>query len=186
LKKLDQGDSSNRPVEVQNAMLKRFFVELTHAFIIPLERYVASLMPLQKNVNPHKGAPVLGNFHTEDFIKSLDSSLMSTAVKGDWCGLYRRFCASRNFQGWYNQKRREANDKLQQLHTQALCHMDWREWSLGKQEVEVVDLILRMNDKLSAMCSTGVSGEAKRRLQHHIEEVITTLPADLQSVLKPS
>ena len=60
----------------------------------------------------------------------------------------RRFCGSRNFQGWYNQRRREANDKLQQLHTQALCHMNWREWSLGKQEVEVVDLILRMNDKL--------------------------------------
>ena len=36
-----------------------------------------------------QGAPVLGDFHTEDFIKSLEPSLMSTAVKGDWCGLYR-------------------------------------------------------------------------------------------------
>ena len=36
------------------------------------------------------------------------------------------------------------------------------------------------------MSSSGVNGEAKRRLQSRMDEVIATLPADLQSVLKPS
>ena len=36
------------------------------------------------------------------------------------------------------------------------------------------------------MSCSGVNGEAKRRLQRQMDEVIATLPADLQSVLKPS
>lgn len=43
-----------RPVEVQSALLRRHLLELTQSFMIPLERYVASLMPLQKNVSPYK------------------------------------------------------------------------------------------------------------------------------------
>ncbi|XP_067934574.1 protein DENND6A-like isoform X2 [Watersipora subatra] len=186
LKKLEQGESSNRPIEVQNLMLKRFFVELTHTFMVPLERYVAGLMPLLRNINPHKGTPMLGSFNTEDFIQTLDSSIMATGIKGDWAGLYRRFCQSANFQGWYNQKRLEANGRLQQLHVQALCDMDWLEWANGKQEVEVVDLLLRMNDKLLMLSDTQAAGSEasyKEVLEQHMKNIISTLPEDLCSVL---
>ena len=60
----------------------------------------------------------------------------------------RRFCQSANFQGWYNQKRMEANSKLQELHVKALCETNWVQWTVCRQEVEVVDLLLRMNEKL--------------------------------------
>lgn len=54
LKKLLRGIQTKRPREVQTALLKRHLMDLTESFMIPLERYIASLMPLQKNISPFK------------------------------------------------------------------------------------------------------------------------------------
>ena len=54
VKKLMLGVKMSRPYEVQSALLKRHLLELTSSFTIPLERYLASLMPLQKNISPYK------------------------------------------------------------------------------------------------------------------------------------
>lgn len=54
LKKLLKGVQTKRPGEVQTALLRRHLLELTQSFMIPLERYLASLMPLQKNISPYK------------------------------------------------------------------------------------------------------------------------------------
>lgn len=54
LKKLFRGIQTKRPGEVQTALLKRHLMELTESFMIPLERYIATLMPLQKNISPFK------------------------------------------------------------------------------------------------------------------------------------
>jgi hypothetical protein len=48
LKKLQSTNSQQRPDTVQNALIRRFFLELTQSFIIPLERYFTSLLPLKK------------------------------------------------------------------------------------------------------------------------------------------
>lgn len=45
------GVKKQRPVEVQSAILRRHLLELTQSFMIPLERYMASLMPLQKDIS---------------------------------------------------------------------------------------------------------------------------------------
>lgn len=54
LKKLTKGIENKRPDEVQSALLRRHLLELTQSFMIPLERYMASLMPLHKNISPYK------------------------------------------------------------------------------------------------------------------------------------
>lgn len=54
LSKLLKGIQTKRPGEVQTALLKRHLLELTQSFMIPLERYMASCMPLQKNISPYK------------------------------------------------------------------------------------------------------------------------------------
>ena len=55
------------------------------------ERYVASLMPLQRNISPFKGAPSLRPFDAEEFLKTLEQSgpQLTSGLKGDWVGLYR-------------------------------------------------------------------------------------------------
>ena len=88
-------------------------LELTQSFMIPLvqsipfcvpyivafcslsvslqERYLASLMPLQRNINPYRAPPALRPFDTEEFLKTLDHSgpQLTSGLKGDWVGLYR-------------------------------------------------------------------------------------------------
>lgn len=54
IKKLLLGVDSKRPSQVQSALLRRHLLELTQTFMIPLERYIASLMPLQKCISPFK------------------------------------------------------------------------------------------------------------------------------------
>lgn len=57
LKRLLKGVQKKRPWDVQSALLRRYLLELTQSFIIPLEHYMASLMPLQKNITPWKSPP---------------------------------------------------------------------------------------------------------------------------------
>ncbi|KAF6021817.1 hypothetical protein EB796_019873 [Bugula neritina] len=154
-------------------------------------------MPLQKSISPYKGTPVLAEFNTEEFIQSLDSSLITCEVK-ELSGLnkkirqpsicvaefVKRFCQTANFQGWYNQKRQEANSILQELHIKTLCDTDWLDWCQGRPEVEVVDQLIRMHDKQMCLKETqGVHSKYRTGLAKHIENIISTLPPDLSSVL---
>ena len=74
-----KGLQLKRPVEVQSALLRRYFLELTQVikahvplyesadidvdylhlqtFMIPLERYLASLMPLARTISPFRAPP---------------------------------------------------------------------------------------------------------------------------------
>lgn len=55
------------------------------------ERYVASLMPLQKSISPWKSPPQLRPFLQQDFMRTLEKAgpQLTSRLKGDWLGLYR-------------------------------------------------------------------------------------------------
>ncbi|XP_067124662.1 protein DENND6A [Centruroides vittatus] len=190
LKKLLKGLQTERPLEVQNALLRRYFLELTQSFMIPLERYMASLMPLQKNISPYKGTPTLGPFNPDDFLKLAEHSgpQLTTGIKGDWAGLYRRFFRCVNFGGWYDARYKEVSQKLQALHMEAMSDANLTQWIRDKQEVEIVDLVLRLRDKLATAEneSLPLMSETVKKLQDHLENIIDTLPDDLKRVLKSS
>ncbi|XP_059167731.1 protein DENND6A-like isoform X2 [Physella acuta] len=188
LKRLMKGAQLKRPVEAQNAILRRHLLELTQSFMIPLERYMASLMPLQRNISPHKGSPRLGPFDSDKFLETVEHSgpQLTSGIKGDWESLYRRFFRSPNFEGWYYQRQKEMNQKLQLLHLEALSNANLSEWIVDKEEVEIVDLILKIKEKLTfAHRNHGIVGkESVSRLQKQLEDIVSTLPDDLQSVIK--
>uniref|UniRef100_A0A8C7MIR7 DENN/MADD domain containing 6Aa n=2 Tax=Oncorhynchus TaxID=8016 RepID=A0A8C7MIR7_ONCKI len=164
IKQLQKGVQQKRPSAAQNAILRRYFLELTQSFIIPLERYVASLMPLQKNISPWKSPPQLRPFLQEDFMKTLEKAgpQLTSPLKGDWMGLYRQFLRCPNFDGWFRNRRREMMKKLEALHLEAVC-----------EEVKREQLPLRPG--------------TLTKLQAHIDSVILSLPDDLQGILhKPS
>ncbi|KAK7102863.1 hypothetical protein V1264_021024 [Littorina saxatilis] len=188
LKRLMKGATLKRPVEAQNAILRRHFLEMTQSFMIPLERYMASLMPLQRNISPHKGPPRLRPFDADEFLHTVEHSgpQLTSGIKGDWEGLYRRFFKCPNFEGWYYQRQREVNQKLQVLHMDALSNSNLTEWIEDKEEVEIVDLILRIKEKLKFASNnhTVVQGESVERLQKHLATIVQALPDDLQTVIK--
>uniref|UniRef100_A0A674JEL6 DENN domain containing 6A n=1 Tax=Terrapene triunguis TaxID=2587831 RepID=A0A674JEL6_9SAUR len=143
IKQLQKGVQQKRPAEAQSVILRRYFLELTQSFIIPLERYVASLMPLQKSISPWKSPPQLRQFSQEDFMKTLEKAgpQLTSGLKGDWIGLYRHFLKSPNFNGWFRTRRKEMTQKLEALQLEALCNEK-------HTEVETVDLVLKLKNKL--------------------------------------
>lgn len=93
VKRVLKGVQLKRPAEVQSALIRRHFLELTQTFMIPLERYIAGLMPLAKNISPYRSAPRVGPFVPDDFLASLSSCgpQLTSTLRGDWAGLYKRF-----------------------------------------------------------------------------------------------
>uniref|UniRef100_A0A3P9A4E6 UDENN domain-containing protein n=1 Tax=Esox lucius TaxID=8010 RepID=A0A3P9A4E6_ESOLU len=191
IKQLQKGVQQKRPSAAQNAILRRYFLELTQSFIIPLERYVASLMPLQKSICPWKSPPQLRPFLQEDFMKTLEKAgpQLTSRLKGDWIGLYRQFLRCPNFDGWYRNRTREMMQKLEALHLEALCEEDLQVRVQQHTEVEAVDLVLKLKDKLTQAerDQLPLRPGTLTKLQAHIDSVILSLPEDLQGILhKPS
>ncbi|OPJ71472.1 protein DENND6B [Patagioenas fasciata monilis] len=187
IKRLLKGIQRKRPSEVQSALLRRHLLELTQSFIIPLEHYIASLMPLQRAITPWKNPPQIRPFRQEDFMKTLEHAgpQLTCVLKGDWLGLYRRFFKSPNFDGWYRQRHKEMTQKLEALHLEAICDANIVAWMKDKSEVEIVDLVLKLREKLvRAQCQhLPVKEETLQRVGLYIETIIGSLPEDLQAVL---
>ncbi|XP_074832671.1 protein DENND6B isoform X3 [Carettochelys insculpta] len=187
IKRLLKGIQRKRPSEVQSALLRRHLLELTQSFIIPLEHYIASLMPLQKAITPWKNPPQIRPFRQEDFMKTLEHAgpQLTCVLRGDWLGLYRRFFRSPNFDGWYRQRHKEMTQKLEALHLEAICEANIVAWMKDKSEVEIVDLVLKLREKLvRARCHhLTVKEETLQRVGLYIETIIGSLPEDLQTVL---
>ncbi|KAG7199940.1 hypothetical protein KM043_014376 [Ampulex compressa] len=187
LKKLLRGIQTKRPGEAQTALLKRHLIELTESFMIPLERYMASLMPLQKNISPFKATPAPELFNPDDFLATLSTAgpQLTTGIKGDWVGLYRRFFRSPNFSGWFHTRNTELIQKLQVIQLEALSQADLKTWVQGKQEVEVIDMILRIRQKLKRSYTDHVpiGNSIRTKLQERINDITHTLPDDLKIIL---
>ncbi|XP_006157639.1 protein DENND6B isoform X3 [Tupaia chinensis] len=189
LKRLLKGLQKRRPADAQSALLRRHLLELTQSFIIPLEHYVAGLMPLQKNITPWKNPPQVRPFCQEDFLRSLEHTgpQLTCFLKGDWPGLYRRFFKSPHFDGWYRQRHKEMAQKLEALHLQAICEANIETWMKDKSEVEVVDLVLKLREKLVRVQGhqLPVKEVTLQQAQLHIQTAVGSLPKDLQAVLCP-
>lgn len=207
IKKVLIGVNTKRPEHVQSALLRRTFLELTQSFMIPLERYIASLMPLQRDISPFKSAPNPNQFKQDDFLATLDQSgpHLTSPVKGNWKGLYQRFFNSPNFKGWYETRYRELQRTLQSIQLQALSRADLNQWAQGKQEVEIIDMIIKLKQKLNLssisesisdisdsccvneetviMGTTTQLNETRKKLLYQIESMKQSLPDDLKSIL---
>ncbi|KAI5614937.1 protein DENND6B, partial [Silurus asotus] len=184
IKRLLKGIQKKRPSEVQSAILRRYLYELTQSFVLPLERYLAGLMPGQISVTPWKTPPQIRPFSQDEFFATLNHAGPQTP-KGDWLSLYKKFFQSSNFDGWFRAKQREMTQKLECLHLEAICEADLLSWTKDKSEVETVDLVLKLREKLRRAHTQQllVKEELLHKLQNYIHSVISSLPEDLQTVL---
>ncbi|KAH0617272.1 hypothetical protein JD844_029166 [Phrynosoma platyrhinos] len=170
IKRLLKGIHKKRSSEAQSTLLRRHLLELTQSFIFPLEHYMASLMPLQKAITPWK-------------------------VRGS----QGRFFRSPNFDGWYRQRHREMMHKLEALHLEAISEapggqkagllvlflQNIKVWMKDKSEVELVDLVLKLREKLARARHhhLPVKEEALRQVGQYVTTIVDSLPEDLQAVL---
>lgn len=151
VKKIQNGIKLKRPNFVQTLLIQRHFHELTQSFLFPLERYLSLLMPLKREINPLKlDPPQPRPFKEAEFLQTIEKNgpQLTSTLKGDWSGLYRRFVQSPNFNFWLGQRVQNQRTELQLLHMETLTQVDVKTWALGKAEVEIVDLVLKIRQKL--------------------------------------
>lgn len=188
LKKIGKGTNGTRPMEVQDAMITNYISELTYSFMIPLERYIGSLMPLQRSISPWKCCPKLRKFNIEEFIQTLPGygPQLTSKIKSDWPQLYRKFFKSPNFENWFDGKKQQVNQKLELLHLEALCQADIAMWIDKREEVEIVDIYMQTEKKYSSNRNPLITGEIRTQLQAQMEIILNALPADLKEVIQKS
>ncbi|XP_071529524.1 protein DENND6A isoform X2 [Panulirus ornatus] len=135
-----------------------------------------------------KAIPSLRPFNPDDFLATLElyGPHLTSGIRGDWEGLYRRFFRSLNFSVWFNARYQEVSDKLSELHLQALCDADLDGWVCSRSEVEVVDMVLRLRSKLTTADSLCVAQHTRDKLHAHLQTLFMALPEDLRSVLHAS
>lgn len=172
LKKLQSTGSQQRPDMVQNALIRRFFLELTQSFIIPLERYFTSLLPLRKYYQANRKPPTIKEFDSEEFLKSIDQygPQLTSGLKGDWKELYKHFLSTPNFRLWLSQRRQEANAKIFSLYIETIanCRLE-QDLKLSKlTEIELVDLLLKFNELI-------------QRLESKTDELLLTIDETIKN-----
>jgi hypothetical protein len=172
LKKLQSTNSQQRPDTVQNALIRRFFLELTQSFIIPLERYFVSLLPLRKYYQVNRKPPIIKQFDNEEFLKTLDQygPQLTSGLKGDWKDLYKHFLSTPNFRLWLADRQHEANAKIYSLYIETIanCRLE-EDLRLSKlTEVELVDLLLKFNDLI-------------QRLESKTDELLLTIDQTIKN-----
>ncbi|TSK13567.1 Protein DENND6B [Bagarius yarrelli] len=131
--------------------------------------------------------PQIRPFSQDEFLASLDHAgpPITSTHKGDWLGLYKQFFKSANFDGWFRAKHREMTQKVECLHLEVICDADLLSWTKDKSEVETVDLILKLREKLmkAHMHQLPVREELLHKMENSIHSMIISLPEDLQTVL---
>ncbi|CAB3406915.1 unnamed protein product [Caenorhabditis bovis] len=131
-------------VEIQHSILQRHFLELTQSFMIPMERYLSSLMPLKKEMSPFKSIPSSRPFSMDDFLVSLDSNggpSLTCGTKGDWAG------------------------------SKTLSN---------KHNVEVVDLVLRIRERIMELKQDN---ELRHKMVRQIVKILSNVDEDLKQLL---
>jgi hypothetical protein len=155
LKKLQSTNSRQRPDTVQNALLRRFFLELTQSFIIPLERYFASLLPLRKFYHANREPPLIKEFDSEEFLKTLEQygPQLTSGLKGDWKELYKHFFSTANFRLWLSSRREEGNAKIYSLYIETIanCRLE-QDLNLSQlTEIELIDLVIKFQNLIQRL-----------------------------------
>lgn len=177
---------SNRPNNVQTALIRRWLIELTQSFFMPLERYLTQMMPLHNKISAFKAPPELPIFDFESFLSTLDTSgpQLTTKIRGDWPGLYRKFFRCPNFYSWYSERKSEIDKKLWILHMESFLEVELPQAINSQNEVEAIDMIIRIRHRLNEAISKSheyqFTSSNLDSFEKKLAQMIEALPIDVR------
>jgi hypothetical protein len=164
-------------------------LSLSQSFLMPLNRFLHTLLPPRSELSPFRAPPTLRRFSTPAFLHSLSAlppptSSMRTSFPDT---LYRVFLNSPNFVSWHSARRRTADKHLYQQYVAQLLSSSLCAQLPSMQEVELVDLYLRVREELAAPSRLRAHGKAHtsaEQLRALLSRIIDSLPADLRHSLR--
>uniref|UniRef100_A0A1I8BI80 UDENN domain-containing protein n=1 Tax=Meloidogyne hapla TaxID=6305 RepID=A0A1I8BI80_MELHA len=133
----------------QFKILRKYFLELTQSFMSPLESYIATLMPLRREICPFQTVPQMRPFSLEQFLTSL-KHFGHPGIKGDWQSLYRQFVTrSPNFIGWLKRRQTDIERQIRLEHMETICNSNFSSQILAERsQVEIVDLLMKLANRI--------------------------------------
>ncbi|KAG0228031.1 hypothetical protein BGW41_003573 [Actinomortierella wolfii] len=149
-------------------ILRRHFANLTEKFLVPLNRYFATLVPTEITLSSASQMAMIAPFKQQDFLKYVAKNPPAISFKtptfkstSEACqNFYKDFLRCGNFATWLRLKTIEAQKELRRRYLDILCLGDVTRWVRGRNEVELVDLLVRMREELDA--STGAPSRRHR------------------------
>ncbi|CAG8618772.1 5455_t:CDS:10 [Gigaspora margarita] len=167
------------------AVARGYPPDLTEKFLVPLNRYFSTLIPFHITLSSSQEPPQLKPFKTDSFLKSLQehgpqipfkTKKFQTNTTETYLNFYTQFLKCGNFATWLRQRTIEAQNELRKRYLQVLCEGDVKSWMVGKHEMELVDLLVRVKDelKLSKQDSLTDSQSLVNRECDHVSLSIPT------------
>ncbi|KAL1916113.1 uncharacterized protein VTP21DRAFT_6117 [Calcarisporiella thermophila] len=213
------------PPHIVNNILRRHFAELTKKFLAPLESYFTTLIPTKVTLSSNKQTPRIRPFNQEDFLQTLPDHLppshnlpavrtnIRRSATEQLTALYSQFVKCGNFATWLRVRTEQAEREVRGKYLKALCGLDIARWIQGRQEVEMIDLLLRVKQELNvaerqkasfheksdgkleafgieedgsalyAQKELRLSQRQVEKLQRQAEKIVKKLPKDLRDSL---
>ncbi|KAF9970887.1 hypothetical protein BGZ73_006267 [Actinomortierella ambigua] len=153
-------------------ILRRHFSNLTEKFLVPLNRYFATLVPTDISLSSASQMAMIAPFKQQDFLKYVGKNPPAISFKtpafksnSEACqNFYKDFMRCGNFATWLRLKTTEAQKQLRRRYLDILCLGDIPGWVKGRNEVELVDLLVRMREELeTATTHTSHTGGVQDR-----------------------
>ncbi|KAF9114598.1 Protein dennd6a [Mortierella sp. AM989] len=145
-------------------ILRKYFATLTEKFLVPLNRYFATLMPNDISLSSTSQFPHIAPFKQQTFLKYLSKNPPAISFKtstfksnSEACqSFYKDFLKCGNFATWLRLRTIAAQNELRRRYLEILSLGDVAGWVKGRNEVELVDLLVRMREELG---SSGANGD---------------------------
>ncbi|KAF8948002.1 Protein dennd6a [Haplosporangium gracile] len=144
-------------------ILRKYFVTLTEKFLVPLNRYFATLVPNDISLSSTLQFPHIAPFKQQTFLKYLAKNPPAIIFKtpafkssSEACqSFYKDFLKCGNFATWLRLRTIAAQNELRRRYLEILSLGDVAGWVKGRNEVEVVDLLVRMREELGSSGNKG-------------------------------
>ncbi|KAG0358905.1 Protein dennd6a [Podila minutissima] len=150
-------------------ILRKHFATLTEKFLVPLNRYFATLVPNDISLSSTSQFPHITPFKQQTFLKYLSKnppaiSFKTSAFKSnsEACQtFYKDFLKCGNFATWLRLRTIAAQNELRRRYLEILSLGDVAGWVKGRNEVELIDLLVRMREELGSSKGDLFSAKAK-------------------------
>ncbi|KAF9180877.1 Protein dennd6a [Haplosporangium sp. Z 767] len=151
------------PEYLLDNILRKHFSTLTEKFLVPLNRYFATLVPSDISLSSTSQFPHIAPFKQQTFLKFLSKNPPAISFKtstfksnSEACQkFYKDFLKCGNFATWLRLRTIAAQNELRRRYLEILSLGDVMGWVKGRNEVELVDLLVRMREELGSSANQG-------------------------------
>lgn len=178
LKKLAAKAAAGSQPKDEQGLLKQHFRKLTEAFLVPLEKYFKSLLPGSDQMTLLGGIPTVRPFREASFL----SQLLDADMRTKEINVYRRFIRTPSFVNWYRIKKQQSLTLMKKQYAEWLENFDPKPLMSNRNEVEVVDIYLRVRNYVDKN-SPSMPPELAKRYREILDEMLCFLPIELQTSL---